>query len=152
MSHICIFSLEASGNKTSNNLAYENRPRRVLGRRPGGHEKLYLTYFDTTCGERYVNPVKQFYSYFITFNEGGSRIELMHRADIAGSNQHRGFVTGIAHLAITVGDRQQVDTMIAHFRAQGFKIIGEPRVSGDGYYEGVILDPEENVIELLAEN
>ncbi|SFM87017.1 lactoylglutathione lyase [Chitinophaga sp. YR627] len=113
---------------------------------------FYLTYFDTTCGERYVNPVKQFSSYFITFNDGGSRIELMHRADIGGSNQHRGFVTGIAHLAITVGDRQQVDTMIAHFSAQGFKVIGEPRVSGDGYYEGVILDPEENVIELLAEN
>ncbi|ACU61792.1 VOC family protein [Chitinophaga pinensis] len=113
---------------------------------------FYLTHFEATCGERYMNPVKKFYSYFITFNDGGSRIELMHRADIAANSQQRGFVTGIAHLALTVGNRERVDAMIAHFRAHGYKIIGEPRVSGDGYYEGVILDPEENVIELLAEN
>lgn len=113
---------------------------------------FYLTHFDTSCGALYVNPVKKFSSYFITFNDGGSRIELMHRTDIGANSQHRGFVTGIAHLAITVGDRQRVDDMIAHFRAHGYKIIGETRVSGDGYYEGVILDPEENVIELLAEN
>lgn len=112
---------------------------------------FYLTYFDTSCGERYVNPVKKFYSYFITFNDGGSRIELMYRADIAATNEKRGFITGIAHLAITVGDRQRVNDMIAHFRAHGYEVIGEPRVSGDGYYEGVILDPEGNVIELLAD-
>jgi lactoylglutathione lyase len=113
---------------------------------------FYLSYFDTSCGERYVNPVKQFCSYFITFNDGGSRIELMHRVDIAANNQQRGFVTGIAHLAITVGNRQRVDTMIEHFREEGYQVIGEPRVSGDGYYEGVILDPEGNVIELLADH
>jgi lactoylglutathione lyase len=114
-------------------------------------KNFYLQYFDVTCGERYVNPVKQFSSYFITFNNGNSRIELMHRPDIAASSGSRGFVTGIAHLAIIVGNREKVDAMVEQFRGDGFKVIGETRVSGDGYYEGVILDAEGNVIELLAE-
>ncbi|MBW8687373.1 VOC family protein [Chitinophaga rhizophila] len=113
--------------------------------------EFYLTYFDTTCNKRYVNPVKQFYSYFITFNQGGSRIELMYRPDIQGGMPDRGSNKGLAHLAITVGNRHKVDSMVAQLRNEGYTIAGEPRISGDGYYEAVILDPEGNWVELLAE-
>ena len=41
--------------------------------------KFYLSYFDTSCGEKYVNTSKKYTSYFISFNGGGSRIELMQR-------------------------------------------------------------------------
>jgi lactoylglutathione lyase len=30
----------------------------------------------------------------------------------------------------------------------GYKVIGEPRTTGDGYYESVIPDPENNIIEI----
>jgi lactoylglutathione lyase len=33
-------------------------------------------------------------------------------------------------------------------RKNGFSIIGEPRTTGDGYYESVISDPEGNLIEI----
>ena len=36
--------------------------------------QFYLTYFNTTSGEKYFNPQKKFTSYFITFNESGAHI------------------------------------------------------------------------------
>ena len=41
--------------------------------------QFYLTYFNTTSGEKYFNPQKKFTSYFITLNESGCRIELGYR-------------------------------------------------------------------------
>jgi len=112
---------------------------------------FYLQYFDTASGELYVNPAKKFSSYFISFNDGGSRIELMNRLDIINHNTTPGVAIGLTHLAVTVGDSIKVNEMVELFRKDGHNIIGEPRTSGDGYYEAVILDPENNVIELIAE-
>lgn len=115
-------------------------------------KNFYLKYFDVSCGNLYVNPVKKFSSYFISFSMSGSRIELMHRPDIDGAPEKRGFSKGMAHLAVTVGDKEKVNAMVDNFRHEGYIIHGEPRTSGDGYYEAVILDPEGNIIELLAGN
>lgn len=113
--------------------------------------QFYLTYFDTTSGEKYINPVKQFTSYFIRFNEGGCRIELMHRPDISNILIEKGTEMGITHFAIAVGSKNDVNELTERLRNDGYTIKGEPRTSGDGYYESVILDPENNVVELLAE-
>ena len=40
--------------------------------------------------------------------------------------------------------------MIERFRMDGYTIAGETRVSGDGYYEGVIRDPDGNIVEIVA--
>ena len=40
--------------------------------------------------------------------------------------------------------------MTEQFRADGFTIAGEPRTTGDGYYESVILDPDGNRIEITV--
>ncbi|MDL2245254.1 VOC family protein [Parabacteroides sp. OttesenSCG-928-J18] len=47
--------------------------------------EFYLHYFNLSCGDKYVNPTKNYTSYFLTFNEGGSRIELMNRPDTIAS-------------------------------------------------------------------
>lgn len=112
---------------------------------------FYLQYFDTASGDLYVNPKKKFSSYFIRFKSGGSRIELMNRQDVVDINTTPGLTIGITHLAITVGNYIVVNEMVELFRKDGYEIIGEPRLTGDGYYEAVILDPEKNVIELMAE-
>lgn len=112
--------------------------------------QFYLTYFDTVCGEKYVNPTKQYTSYFITFNEGGARIELMHRPDISETVGKRGFAEGMAHLAITVGAEEKVNELTERLRGDGYAIVSEPRTTGDGYYESAVSDPEGNYIELLA--
>ena len=40
--------------------------------------------------------------------------------------------------------------MIEQFRSDGYKIVGEPRITGDGYYEGAVLDPDGNIVEVIA--
>lgn len=111
---------------------------------------FYLTYFDVSCGDKYVNPTKNYTSYFLTFNESGARIELMHRPDITNSVAQRSFLKGLAHIAISLGGKEAVDTLTERFRNDGFTVASEPRTTGDGYYESAVLDPEGNYIELLA--
>ena len=37
-------------------------------------------------------------------------------------------------------------------RADGYPVLGEPRITGDGFYESIIADPDGNRVELVAEN
>lgn len=43
---------------------------------------------------------------------------------------------------------QKVDELTEQLRLDGHKVFAEPRTTGDGYYESVILDPEGNHIEI----
>jgi lactoylglutathione lyase len=56
--------------------------------------------------------------------------------------------TGLIHFAISVGSKQTVDELTERLRSDGYSIVGEPRTTGDGYYESVVLDPENNRIEI----
>ena len=51
---------------------------------------------------------------------------------------------------VHVRSKEEVDRQVELFRRDGYVIAGEPRTSGDGYYEGVILDPDGNRVELVA--
>ena len=57
---------------------------------------------------------------------------------------------GYAHLALSLGSREEVDTAVLTLLARGVPIKSEPRMTGDGYYEAVILDPEGNMVELTV--
>ena len=79
----------------------------------------------------------------------GCRLELMHRPDIFPKGLPDGEEhLGLIHFAISLGSREKVDTLTERLRKDGYAIVGEPRVTGDGYYESVILDPENNRIEI----
>lgn len=108
---------------------------------------FYQTYFNLKSSDKYENTKKGFSSYFLSF-DSGARIELMKRADIVEECQERGMVYGFAHLAISVGNKKAVDEFTERIKNDGYKVIGEPRTTGDGYYESVILDPEGNYIEI----
>jgi lactoylglutathione lyase len=109
---------------------------------------FYTTYFDCATGEKYHNPRKSFYSYFVEFNKGGCRLELMSRPDIPEGESRRGFAKGICHFAISVGGKEKVDELTERLRKDNFSIESEPRTTGDGYYESVVLDPEGNYVEI----
>lgn len=111
--------------------------------------EFYLTYFDVSCGEKYLNTKRGFSSYFLSFGEDKTRIELMHIPDM-DSPQSRGNLKGLAHIAISVGGKEAVDALTERLRAEGYTIAGEPRTSGDGYYESAVLDPEGNYVEIVA--
>ena len=58
--------------------------------------------------------------------------------------QHLGFT----HLSFSVGSKEKVDRLTKEMLGDGIVIVGQPRTTGDGYYESVVLDPEGNRIEI----
>src|SRR5687768_1821498 len=111
---------------------------------------FYCNYFGATAGPVYLNPVKQFQSIFLTFGQG-PRIELMKMPGIPASanDPYRQFA-GLVHFAISVGSAHAVDDMADRLIGDGFELLDGPRMTGDGYYECVFLDPEKNRIEITV--
>lgn len=109
--------------------------------------KFYLKYFNLSCGEKYANVKKNFTSYFLSFGEDKTRIELMHIPYMANPAS-RGNLKGLAHFAISVGGKAIVNTITERLREDGYSIVSEPRTTGDGYYESAVLDPEGNSVEI----
>jgi catechol 2,3-dioxygenase-like lactoylglutathione lyase family enzyme len=108
---------------------------------------FYVSYFDGKSNEKYVNPAKGFSSYFVSFKTGAS-LEIMQRTDIheACEKPH----IGLTHIAFQAASNEEVDSTIERFRQDGYTIYGEPRFTGDGYYEGAILDPDGNIVEIVT--
>ena len=92
------------------------------------------------AGARYENEASGFSSYFVEF-DGGARLELMQMAGATGS---------FAHVALSLGSEAAVDEATERLRAAGVEVADEPRRTGDGYYESVVLDPDGNRIELTV--
>jgi lactoylglutathione lyase len=113
-------------------------------------KNFYSRYFLAVSGERYHNPGKDFYSYFLSFTNG-CRLELMAKPDVPDNmNDIHKQYKGLIHFAISVGSNAQVDQLTERLRSDGYEVIGEPRTTGDDYYESVVLDPENNRIEITA--
>lgn len=111
-------------------------------------KSFYEHYFGAQAGDKYHNPTKNFTSYFLSF-ETGPRLELMHKPSIpANANDVQLEYRGIIHFAISVGSKEEVDKLTDTLREDGYEVLGEPRTTGDGYYESVVLDPEHNRIEI----
>ncbi len=111
---------------------------------------FYETYFGAKSNEKYINPKKKFESYFLSFDHG-PRLELMQMAGIAEkqSDVYAQFM-GLTHFAISVGSEVEVNQLTERLRTDGYEVVGEPRWTGDGYYESVVFDPEQNRIEITA--
>ncbi len=107
---------------------------------------FYLKYFNATSNEKYHNTKKRFSSYFLSFTDG-PRLELMEKPTIKNVDFNEEYF-GLAHFAISVGSKEKVKSLTDALRDDGFTIVGEPRTTGDGYYESLILDPEGNRIEI----
>jgi lactoylglutathione lyase len=108
-------------------------------------KSFYRMYFGAEASTKYFNPKKNFESYFLHFKEG-CRIELMRIPHVNESIKKE--MLGFAHVAIAVGTKELVDSLTQKLKLDGFRVIGAPRTTGDGYYESVILDPEGNRIEI----
>jgi lactoylglutathione lyase len=112
--------------------------------------QFYETYFEGHANAKYVNPRKQFASYFITFADG-ARLELMQRPDVPSSkNDVEQQFTGYIHVAFSTGSREAVDALTERLRDDGYRILDGPRTTGDGYYESTTLDPDGNRIEITV--
>ena len=75
-------------------------------------------------------------------------MELMSRPDVQNTVVEENRV-GLTHLAFTFPGQEEVLRFTEEMRYEGYTIAGEPRTSGDGYFESVILDPDGNRIECV---
>ena len=115
-----------------------------------GLRNFYMHYFDASSTEVYYNHTKEFRSYFLMF-DGNCRLDIMEMPNIGKSkNDPAKHYTGIAHFAIKAESKSEVDRLTENVRKDGFHVVGEPRTTGDGYYESVILDPDGNRVEIVA--
>lgn len=111
-------------------------------------KNFYETYFSAREGKKYTNPETHFESYFLSFATG-ARLEIMQAPDVKTA-QNNTRTAGFAHFAMAVGSRDQVDRLTERLEADGYRIVSHPRITGDGYYESVILDPDGNRVEITV--
>ncbi len=111
---------------------------------------FYSKYFGARSNEKYINRTKGFSSYFLSFGSV-TRLEIMQMSSVeARAGDPRKQHIGLAHLAISVGSVKQVDALTEKLAAAGYEVFDGPRRTGDGGYESVVLDPENNRVEISA--
>jgi lactoylglutathione lyase len=108
---------------------------------------FYTESLGGVSGNLYENPNTGVRSYFVSLGEG-ARLELMYRPEPRPSPTD--LAAGYDHIALALGSRDAVDATVEGLRRQAVPIESEPRVTGDGYYEAVVLDPERNRVELTV--
>ncbi len=111
---------------------------------------FFVKYFNAIAGSKYTNFRSDFSNYFLRFDDG-SRLEIMTRNSSVDPKKER-YRTGFHHVSICVGDRKDVDDMMKQFDQDGVIVVSGARTTGDGYYAAVIVDPEGNEIEIIADN
>jgi len=105
---------------------------------------FYEKYFNAKRNDKYRND-KGFESYFLVFDEG-ARLEIMKKPSI-DTTLHVECI-GYAHVAFSVGNRENVISLTRRIENDGYKVVSKPRTTGDGYFESVILDPDGNIVEI----
>lgn len=106
---------------------------------------FYEKYFHAISNEKYTNS-KGFSSYFLTF-DSDVRIEIMSHTNL----EYRPVldkVNGFSHIAFSVGSKEAVISLTEKLVADGYKLNSPPRITGDGYFESNIADPDGNSIEI----
>lgn len=115
-----------------------------------GMKDFYMKYFNASPNEKYVSVKdfgEEFESYFLSF-ANDCRLELMHLGRIPEGDSSGGKEThGLTHFSFAVDTREEVDALASRLEADGFTLAGKPRLTGDGFYEACVLDPEGNRVE-----
>ncbi|MBD1554962.1 VOC family protein [Pseudomonas typographi] len=108
---------------------------------------FYAKHLDATVGPLYLSQTRPFSSRFLTFG-GDVQLEVMHLPNLQSASAASR--VGLAHVAFQLGSRDAVDAKVLRLAEHGIDIEGAPRLTGDGYYEAVIRDPDGNLIELVG--
>ena len=110
--------------------------------------RFWADWFHAEAGELYVSKNRPgFTSRFVTLSEGAT-LELMSLPALPDGpvdKEHGGW----AHIALDVGDKQAVDRLAHRAKEAGILLSG-PRMTGDGFYEAVLKDPDGNLVEITA--
>ena len=111
-------------------------------------KSFYVCHFGATANNKYHNPRTGLQTYFLSFG-GGARLEIMQRPEMSPRASGE-YPLGYVHIAFKVGSVEKVDEITRSLVENGCLLLNGPRMTGDGYYESVLCDPEGNRIELVA--
>jgi lactoylglutathione lyase len=109
--------------------------------------RFYTELLDGISGAQYFNEKTGFRSYFVTF-DSGARLELMSVPHEIGERPNP--YIGYSHIAFSLVSRADVDATTQRLHSAGIEVVSQPRVTGDGYYESCVLDPEGNRVEITC--
>ncbi|WP_026526420.1 VOC family protein [Butyrivibrio sp. VCD2006] len=109
---------------------------------------FFVKYLGAKSNDGYHNVKTGFRSFFVSF-DGGARIEIMNKPEMADDNKELNR-TGYAHIAFSVGSKERVDELTEQIKNAGYEVVSGPRTTGDGYYESCIVAIEGNQIELTV--
>ena len=110
-------------------------------------KSFYEKYFNAKSNKQYYNPRTGLKTYFLSF-DNNCRLEIMTKEQL-NSIEKNPNNTGFIHIAFSVGNRDKVDELTKRLEDDGYKVISQPRMTGDGYYESCVYDPENNQIEIV---
>lgn len=110
-----------------------------------GAAAFWTDYFGASISELYESRrQKGFRSRFARLGDD-LQIELMSKPGLSAAGEHIGW----AHIALSVGGETAVDRVATQFARDGRLLLG-PRTTGDGFYEAVVLGPDDLHIEITA--
>lgn len=123
------------------------------------HVALWTTDLDRLCrfwaetfgaivGDLYESAPRPGFSSRFLYLKDGPSIEVMQGPWIAPQGE-QGERQGYAHLALSLGSRDAVDAMAAQ-AAEAGTLVSPARMTGDGFYEAVLKDPDGNPIEITV--
>lgn len=109
---------------------------------------FFVKYLGAKSNDGYYNMRTGFRSYFLSFDDG-ARLEIMNKPKMSDlpKNLDR---TGYAHIAFSVGSKENVEQITAKLQDAGYEVISGPRTTGDGNYESCIVAIEQNQIEITV--
>jgi len=110
-------------------------------------KEFYVKYFQAKTNEKYHNKNTGLQTYFLSFPDSETRLEIMTRPELSG-REDRAMNEGFIHLAFSVGSKEKVDELTERLVKDGFRCLSGPRTTGDGYYESVVEDCEGNLLEI----
>ena len=109
--------------------------------------RLEVMHRPDICVERNVGTVEMFHvkHAIASVATGCSHTGMTEHEHVGHEvSQHLGFT----HLSFSVSSKEEVDHLTQQMSSEGVPVVGQPRTTGDGYYESVVLDPEGNRIEI----
>lgn len=109
---------------------------------------FFVKYFAAKSNAMYHNPNTDFKSYFLSFDDG-ARLEIMQKPGVEAQTENQ-MRTGFIHIAISVGNEEQVDKLTETLKQDGYTVTSGPRTTGDGYYESCVVAVEGNLIEITV--
>ena len=114
-----------------------------------GMRCFFEKYLGGVSGPAYHNPRTNLRTYFMTFSDGGARLEIMTRPEVEREGGDH-VCAGLSHVSFALGSKAAVDELTVALSADGFETLSDPRTTGDGYYESCVRGPEGVLLELTV--